>query len=87
MGSTTSKQEKQHAVHVQRRIEYNNKMAYALTNRLRRIQEFNPRIHGNWLDFKSFLDIMFVEDLHYEPEYVSYKEKNSFCSKAYKFGS
>jgi hypothetical protein len=75
MGSTTSKDEKLHAAIIQQRIEYNEKMTYALNNRLRRIQEFNPRIHGNWLDFKSFLDIMFVEDLHYGPEYISYKKK------------
>ena len=74
MGSKISKQEKRvQTIAKKRRIEYNNKMTYALTQRLKHIEEFNPVMHGNWCEYNSYINHRFVEDLKYEPEKKVYK--------------
>lgn len=74
MGSKISKQEKRvQAIAKQQRIEYNHKLSYALMQRLKHIEDFNPIIHGNWVEYKSYINYRFIEDLKYEPEYLSKK--------------
>ena len=74
MGSKISKQEKRvQTIAKQQRIEYNHKLTYALMQRLKHIEQFNPVMHGNWCEYKSYVNHRFIEDLKYEPEYLSKK--------------
>jgi len=74
MGSKISKQEKRvQTIAKKQRIEYNNKMTYALMQRLKHIEQFNPVMHGNWSEYKSYINHRFAEDLKYEPEKKVYK--------------
>lgn len=74
MGSNTSKQAKHMNVHnIERRRLYNEKLVNALENKLRLIQEFRPDYCGNWNDYITMVDILFIEDLYYKPEFGSFK--------------
>lgn len=74
MGSKFSKQEKRvQTIAKQQRIEYNHKLSYALMLRLKHIEAFNPIIHGNWVEYKSYVNHRFIEDLKYEPDKKVYK--------------
>lgn len=73
MGLVSSKNYKDYSSMNKKDIEnrklYNKRLNYALENKLFRIQNFSPKYHGNWREYMSTVNILFVEDLHYVTEY------------------